>query len=357
MSVGVGVARPAHGRVWRWLLVVLFLAALAAAGLVCQLAGIDISGWIGHLFDRIAEVSPGWIVLGLGLQTFQTFIISLAYVAVLRYAYGHESVAVLPIFAAYAVAVALNGLLPASLGTIVMLMMLLAIIPGAKFPGVFSAFLVHQLFFFAIGAALYLYLFIAVEGTFSAKLGRISAHPWVTTLIVVGTVLVVGAALWFGWRRIKHLWEQAKQGGAILSSPGTYLTRVVVPEFIGFCAKLGVIAVFLAAYSIPVSLSSVLFVGGSNSVSGVASFTPGGVGVNQTLNVAALHGEASAQKATAYSLGHQLMTTGWNVALAIGLVGAVFGLSGGWRMLTTSYEQAREKAGEMHSSKKAAGTS
>jgi uncharacterized membrane protein YbhN (UPF0104 family) len=349
------VARRHPSAVRRLVHVGLFLGVLAAAGLVCELLGVDLSGWLESLFDRIAEVSPGWIVLGLGLQTFQTFVISLAWVAILRFAYGREAVAVLPVFAAYAVAVALNGLLPASLGTIVMLMMLLAVIPGSTFPGLFSGFLVHQLFFFVIGAGLYLYLFISVEGTFSAKLGRIADHPWFTTLIVVGAVVVGALILWFGWRKLEHLWEQAKQGGAILSSPRRYLVGVVVPELAGFVAKLAVIGVFMAAYGIPVSLHGVLFVGGSNSVSGVASFTPGGIGVNQTLNVAALHGEASAKEATAYSIGHQLLTTGWNVLLAVGLVAAVFGLTGGWRLIERSYEEAKEKAGELRAEKEAAG--
>jgi hypothetical protein len=76
--------------------------------------------------------------------------------------------------------------------------------------------------------------------------------------------------------------------------------------------------------------------------------TPGGVGVNQTLNVAALHGDASARTAAAYSIGHQLLTSAWNVVVAVALVAFVFGWAGGRRLLTTSYEEAREKVTELH---------
>jgi uncharacterized membrane protein YbhN (UPF0104 family) len=109
-----------------------------------------------------------------------------------------------------------------------------------------------------------------------------------------------------------------------------------------------VIAVFLAAYGIPVTFQSVLFLAGSNSVSGAVSPTPGGVGVNQTLNVAALHGDASSSEAAAYSVGHQLITTSWNILLAIGLVVAAFGWSGGPRLVRRAITQARQHAAEEH---------
>ena len=53
--------------------------------------------------------------------------------------------------------------------------------------------------------------------------------------------------------------------------------------------------------------------------------TPGGVGVNQAANVAALSGVTDAATATAYSLGQQLAVTAWNIAFAIVLVVWAFG--------------------------------
>ena len=55
-----------------------------------------------------------------------------------------------------------NDVLPASLGTLVMLVMLAAIIPGATFPGLVGGQVVHKLFFVAAGAFVYLYLFVSV---------------------------------------------------------------------------------------------------------------------------------------------------------------------------------------------------
>jgi uncharacterized membrane protein YbhN (UPF0104 family) len=187
-----------------------------------------------------------------------------------------------------------------------------------------------------------------VEGSFSIKLKRIADHPWIVSLIVVGTLALLGVLGRIFWEQLEKLWHQAKQGGAILSRPREYGLRVVAPELAGFACKLAVVAVFLAAYGIPVTFHGVMFVGASNSIANLASVTPGGVGVNQTLNVAALHGDASARTAAAYSIGHQLLTSAWNVVVAVALVAFVFGWSGGKRLITSSYEEAREKVAELH---------
>ena len=350
-SLESALAVAERSRVRKIVEIVLFLALLAIVALVLDLSGIDISGWLEHMLDRVAEISPGWVALGLAFQTAETLLTGLAWIGILRFAYGREAVPALQVIAAYAVAVALNGVLPASLGLFVMLMMLLAIVPGSTFAGVFSALLVSKIFFVVVGVVLYLYLFVSVEGTFSARLGSVSRHPLIFSLIIAGSVLLIALVLYFVGRKARKLWEQAKAGAAILSSPRAYLTRVVLPEAAGYVCRFAVIAVFLAAYSIPVSLQSVLYLAGSNSVSGAVSPTPGGVGVNQTLNVAALHGEANSERAAAFSVGHQLITTSWNIALAIGLVIGAFGWLGGPRLVKRAYVEARDRIEEEHAKK------
>ena len=55
------------------------------------------------------------------------------------------------VLAAYAAGVALNGFLPANIGTFVMLLMFVAIIPGANFAGVLGGMLVQKIFFTLAG--------------------------------------------------------------------------------------------------------------------------------------------------------------------------------------------------------------
>jgi uncharacterized membrane protein YbhN (UPF0104 family) len=145
------------------------------------------------------------------------------------------------------------------------------------------------------------------------------------------------------WPRLNGLWNQAKKGGGIITDTRAYLTRVFLPELLGWIAKLGVIAVFLAAYAIPVTFHTIMSVVGGNSIANVASVTPGGVGVNQAFNVASLKDVTDPTTATAYSVGQQLFTTVWNIAFAIVLLVWVFGWSGGRDLVSSSYVGAKDK--------------
>ena len=90
------------------------------------------------------------------------------------------------------------------------------------------------------------------------------------------------------WRQVKKLWLQAKQGGVILSRPKEYLTRAFLPSLLSWLCKLTVIGIFLAAFAIPVTFESIMWVTGSGSLANVVSFTPGAVGITQATNALAL---------------------------------------------------------------------
>ena len=105
------------------------------------------------------------------------------------------------------------------------------------------------------------------------------------------------------------------------------------------------IAVFLAAYGIPVTLHTVMTVAGGNSLANVVSVTPGGAGVNQAVNSATLTREdVDRETALAYSTGQQLITTAWSVSLAVALVAIVFGRARGKSLVVASYGEAKTRA-------------
>jgi uncharacterized membrane protein YbhN (UPF0104 family) len=332
--------------------VAVWIVGLVLAGALCQLLGIDLRGWISDLWDALTAVAVGYLVLGLVFQTIQTVLTAVAWVAILRAAYPEDGIKVLPILTCYAVSVALNGVLPANLGTLTMLFMFTAIIAHATFAGIFAGYLVQKIFFTIAGAFVYLYLFLSVPGSFDIQLGGVHDHWGLTLVIGLGAaflLFVVGRILW-GW--VKKLWAQAKQGGAILATPRAYFLKVFLPSLGGYLAKFGVIAVFLAAYSIPVTFHTVMTVVGGNSIANVTSVTPGGVGVNQAINAAALSDVTDTATATAYSLSQQLITTAWNILFAVVLVVLVFGWSGGRELVSTSYGDAKDKAVEMKESRR-----
>ncbi len=148
------------------------------------------------------------------------------------------------------------------------------------------------------------------------------------------------------WPRVVKWWDQAKDGGGILTHPRAYLGRVFLPSLLSWIASLGVMAVFLKAYDIPVSFHTLMRICGGNSIANVTSVTPGGAGVTQAFNVASLSGVATSTQATAYSVAQQLVTTSWNIIFAIVLVVWAFGWTGGRQLVTTSYVDAKEKAAE-----------
>jgi uncharacterized membrane protein YbhN (UPF0104 family) len=324
-----------------------WLVGVALAVVVLHLLGVDVVDWLSQLWDQIKAVPRGYIAAALVLQTGQTMFAGLAYYGILRAAYPGE-VALWPIVTAYAVGVAMNCFLPANIGTFVTLLMFVAIIPSATLGGSIAAYLVQKIFFTLAGTFVYLYLFLSVPGSFDANLGNISAHVGATVLIVAGGgVLIVMLARIF-WRQVKKLWEQAKEGGAILARPRQYFVHAFLPSFLAWLCKLGVIGIFLAAFAIPVTFESIMWVAGSGSLANVASFTPGAVGITQATNAIALDTCCDVARTTAidYSTAQQLITTAWNILVAIVLVVLVFGWTGGKQLVGESYVGAKDKVAE-----------
>jgi uncharacterized membrane protein YbhN (UPF0104 family) len=323
---------------------VAFLAASVLTLVLLRLLGVDLESWFGSLWDALTAVDPELIALGLVFQTLETALSGIAWIAILRFAYPAAEIRALPVLTTYAVAVAGNDVLPASLGTLVMLVMLLAIIPESTFPGLVGGQVVHKLFFVGVGAVVYLYLFLTVPGSFALELSLLDDHRVLAILVPALIVLVATLVIRSYWSKLRGLWERAKQGGAILSRRRAYLTRVLVPEVGAWLCKLAVIAVFLAAYSIPVSLHTVMTVVGGNSLANVVSVTPGGAGVNQAVNSATLTRDGvDRETALAYSTAQQLVTTAWNIGLAILLVAVTFGWVGGKALVSSSYDEAKTR--------------
>jgi hypothetical protein len=275
---------------------------------------------------------------------------ALGWYGILRYAYP-GGVTFMPVLAAYATGVALNNFVPANMGTFVTLLMFVAIVQGATFPGVLGGYVVQKIFYMVIGTLIYIYLFSAIEGSFDFQFGderdAISNHPVLVLGIAAGAIFLIVILLRIFWAWVKKMWARAVQGAAILTDVGAYLRLVLLPQIGGYAAKVGVIAVFLAAYGIPVTFGSIMSVLGSNQLANIVSFTPGGIGVNQAFNSFALESYTSTETATAYSLGQQLITTAFNVGFAILLICVVFGWRGGSALVKESYADAKVKKEEM----------
>jgi uncharacterized membrane protein YbhN (UPF0104 family) len=329
---------------------------VVVAGALANLLGWNLRDWFSDLWDTITQISAAYLVAGVVLKTVQTTATAFAWYSILRFAYPGR-VRWRDILACYAASAALNGILPANLGTLVMLVMFTTIIAGATFAAILGGYAVQKIFFTLSGTFVYLYLFLTVDGAFDIKFEFVHTHVWATVVLLAGGAYILFLLVRHVWPRVVRWWDDAKGGGGILVHPAPYFTRVFVPELVGWIASLGVMAVFLAAYSIPVTFEVLMRISGGNSISNVTSVTPGGAGVTQAFNVASLKGIASPTDATAYSVAQQLVTTAWNIVFAIAMLVWAFGWSGGKELVGGSYVQAKEKAAEQraaHSARKRA---
>jgi uncharacterized membrane protein YbhN (UPF0104 family) len=334
----------------RILIVALVIVVIGAAA---TLFGWDISGWLKHLWDAVTAISIGYLIAGIVLITVQTTLTAYAWYSILRHGYPESEVRWVQILACYAAAVALNSVLPANLGTLAMLLMFTTIIVAANFAGILGGLAVQKIFYTLIGTCVYLYLFLTIGGSFDLQLGFVSAHPWATVILVGGLAALIYMVARVLRERIREWWGEAKVGGQILTKPKVYLGRVLLPEVISYAAMLGIIAVFLAAYNIPVSFHTIMRVVAGNSIANATSVTPGGAGVVQGFNVLSLKGITSTANANAYSVAQQLVTTAWGIIFAIAVLIRAFGWSDGRTLVTQSYGQAKEKSAEQSAARKA----
>ncbi len=332
-----------------------WLVGILVALVALRLAGIDVWGWFVELWHTVTDIALGYVILGCVLQCAQTALTALGWYGILRYAYP-GGVTYLTVLACYATGVALNGVVPANLGTFVMLLMFVAVVAGATFPGILAGYAVQKIFYVVIGTLIYVYLFSQVTGSFDFQFGderdAVSNHVVLTLLIIGGALFLIAVLARIFWHWVQKMWVKAKAGAAILGDLRAYGKWVLLPQMGGYAAKVGVIIVFLAAYGIPVTFGSVMSVLGSNQLANLVSFTPGGVGVNQAFNTFALDHYTDSTTATAYSVGQQLVTTAFNMGFAIILICMVFGWSGGSSLVRSSYADAKVKASDMKEERK-----
>jgi uncharacterized membrane protein YbhN (UPF0104 family) len=314
---------------------------------VLDLLGVPASDWIRELFRKVGDIPPWAVVSGVLLETAQTSLAALAWFGILRAALPHARVSYRLILACYAVAVALNGFLPANLGTWVMLLMFTTLLAGATLTLVFSGLIVEKISFTVFNVGLYLYLFFTVSGSFGIKLGFLEDHELLVIMIVAGAVVLLALLTRIFWPRLQKLREEAAAGGAVLRSPRRTFFDLFLPELGSYAARLAIVGVFLGAYGIPVTFHNIATVTASNSISNSVSATPGGVGVTQAMNSAALSGSVDAATATAYSIGQQLVISAWDVVFAVIVVSWVFGWTGGKALVESSYKDAKVRSREM----------
>lgn len=327
--------------------ILVWLVAVALVLALLEALGIDLLGWLGDLFAVMERIPLPYLVVGLLAHAVNVVLVGFAYVAIWRAAYpAAAAVPILQIITCYAVGQALAGVLPLGIGTWTMLFMFLAIIPGATAAGIVAGYGVAKIFFFAVGALTYTFLFIVVSSAVTEQLGGVRENLGAFAVIGLVVVALIVLLLRVFRQRLRDTWTKLITGGAILRHPKRWLALVILPQAIGYLFEITASAAFMAGYGIPVTIRTVLLNDAAVSLSGLTAVTPGGVGTMQVLTTAALAGDAPASTVAAFSITHQLILTAGTAVLAIALVAVAFGWAGGRSIVSNSLVRARAEVRE-----------
>src|SRR5262249_275979 len=137
MSAGDDRETPSRPIPMRIARIAAWVAGVALAVFVLDLLGVPVKNWIHQLFKELRAIPASAVVGGCVLELLQTVFASISWLTILRAAFPEAAIPFRPVLASYAVAVALNSFLPANIGTLVMMLMLVTLIAGATFAAIF----------------------------------------------------------------------------------------------------------------------------------------------------------------------------------------------------------------------------
>jgi uncharacterized membrane protein YbhN (UPF0104 family) len=297
----------------------------------------DVWHWLVRVVERMADISPYWLVLALALKTGESALIGLVWRNILRASYPSSGVRFKTAWGASQGGTAINAIVPAQGGTAAMIGILRGTVPGSTVSGLAVATVVESVFFLVVSVLMVIGLVVmrppvVSKGSPSDEAGSfLGSHPWLIALVAVALL----AVLHFLWPRVKPRlldeWRKAKQGAQIFRDGRRYGRDVALPSAASYCCRIGVNVVFMLAFHIPVTLFTVFLVASSHMLSQLFAITPGGVGQTQALDVATLRRYASSHDVAAFSITQDSVITLWNVVLGVVVMLWAFG----WQQMKT----------------------
>jgi uncharacterized membrane protein YbhN (UPF0104 family) len=312
----------------------------------------SVTDWVADVVHRIGDVPVYWLVLALALKTVESALIGLTWRNILRAAYPKVDLSFKTAWGASQGGTAINAVAPAQAGTATMIGIFRSSIPGSSVAGVTAATVVQALFFTATSILLVIAVIFIRPNTVSKGSpsdetgGFLASHPVVIPLIAVAIL----AVLFFAWPKLKpklvSQWHKIKEGAAIFRDWRRYAREVAAPSAASYGCRIGVSVVFMAAFSVPVTVFTVLVVAASHTLSNLFAITPGGVGQTQALDIATLRHYASTSNVAAFSITQDSVLTLFNVVLGIAVALWAFGFGQVKQMFTRKgRKQAQEQPG------------
>ena len=281
--------------------------------------------------DRVLALDPRYLAGALAFQLGIILLRGVAWRNVLRAAYPGERIALAGVAAAYAVGVALNGLVPARGGEAAKIGLIRAQVPRSSVATIAASSSVLLLLDAVVGAVV---LGIAVvtgtTGSFPAPPGLGAAADLATNHRLAAVAIAVfgaGVAVLAGRRlapRLAGVRRQLLQGVTVLRRPGPYVRGVALPQLGAWLCRVGVVLFLLAAFGLPATVPVALLVIVLGGVSTAVPGAPGGLGTQQLLLVYALRETASAATVLSFSIGMQAGVTVINTLIGLSAAMLIF---------------------------------
>ncbi len=262
----------------------------------------------------------------------------------LRAAYPDARIPFLSLCAAYLAGAGVNAIFPARAGDVTKVFLAKRHVGGSTYPAVASSFLVLSIFDTSAGILVLLYAVSqgllpqppALPNLPAFEISFWAGHPEAFLITVAGVILALAVAVFLLAHRVRRFWERVRQGAAILAQPRRYLREVAAWQAVGWLCRFAAFWFFLEAFGIGGSIAGVLLVMSVQAISTIIPLTPGGAGAQQALLVATLGGPSRAA-VLSFSVGTQIATAAWSVALGFASMLLVFRTSD-WRGLIRQAE-------------------
>jgi hypothetical protein len=240
------------------------------------------------LLHRAASVNPWLCALGIITYILAQAVRPRGWHTIIRAAYP-EATGLRPrhTMAAYLAGAGLNGVIPARGGDIVKLWLVHRRIPGARYPTLAATFVPETLFETLFGFGLVIWAlskgFLPVP-TSSGELPHVDVtlvieHPFLSG---GGALLLAGGAyLLYGMlrRRVSDLASRLRQGVVILRQPRRFITGVASWQALGRLIRLGSLALFMEAFHLPVTPSTVVLVMAAQGGGRIIPLAPASAGL------------------------------------------------------------------------------
>jgi len=290
------------------------------------------------LYENSVGVNPWWILGGVVLHVIAQAVRTRGWFNIIRAAYPKaDDLRARDVMAAFFAGSGLNAVVPARGGDVMKLVLVQRKVKEAHYSTLLATFIPETLFETLLGIALVIWAlskgFLPLPDTDielpSIDISLVIAHPFISA--VVATLLAVGVVLFF--RRLKRTAEDVvkrlRQGLVVLDSPRQFVTGVVSWQALSRVIRLGSLACFMAAFKLPVGISSVVLVMAAQGGGRIIPLAPASAGLRiamlsyglvetsgQAVDIAAI---------TAFSFGVSFVLLVVSVAIAMAIIARQLG--------------------------------